>query len=190
MFPQHRAWGISAARIGGAVRRPIGILLSVALVLVSVLGSATPALARGACIGPITKSAIYKYADRWDWYLFGGAIKYSEIKLTATFCYDSMGNAWATKTPTVSRVSGAAWAYSIPTPTVVVTSTGAYARFQGYLVMFMDVPGTNLIRVNPRLTINGTTGRWTASDTQSTAITDGGAILTYLNPTFVSARFP
>lgn len=167
------------------MRRFIAVLT--AAVLLTAFARVEDTRAVGACIGPITKSAVYTYADRYAHILYGDPVIYSKFKLTGTFCYDGMGHAWGTSPITWQRVSGSAFLGISNYPTYVVITGYAYADLEyGYFAVYFSPPSTKM-RIHPRLRINGTTGSFYAFDNGASLVNGAGQTMPDYDPVFVSA---
>ena len=162
-------------------------ILVVATLLGGLAGAVNPAAVAAATVCS-QKSAIYTYIDRTETFLFNGPPHFYQVKLTASMCYDGLGNAYLMKgtTPAITRLSGG-WAYSPPTPTVVVQAGLAYVKDTAYMMCIADSSGWWMIRIEPRLRISGVNGLWYAYDGGSSAVTGSGQTIPELNPVFVSA---
>ncbi len=136
----------------------------------------------GACIGPITKSAVYTYADRYASYMYGDPVKYYKFKMTGRFCYDSLGNAWGQGSITYASLSG---------PFIGLIKSPSYVRSSGYayatLTAGYHMPQHLILRIEPKLKISGVNGRFTAFDTTAKVITEAGVSAPEFSPVFVSA---
>lgn len=169
---------------GGLVRR-LKVIVAAATVMSGLLFA--PAVhGVGACIGPITKSAIYTYQDRFGYLNFGDPVKISKFKLTATFCYDSLGNAWGTAPITWKPISGAYFVGISNNPVYVRSDGFAYAKLSFGFYKIND--GTLRLRIEPKLKISGVNGRFTAFDTGAVIINPvTGTTYREYDPVFVSA---
>jgi hypothetical protein len=156
-----------------------------AAVMASGLAGVPTASAVGACIGPITKSAVYTYADRFSNVMWGDPVRYYKFKMTGRFCYDSLGNAWGVSPITWAVVSGPFIGLS-NNPVYVTGSGFAYAKIAyGYYRVSGDA--VIKIRIGPKLKISGVNGRFTAFDTEAFVVNGAGQILHDFDPVFVSA---
>jgi hypothetical protein len=164
-----------------AMKRLATLLLAIVL-LAAGLALAPAVRGVGACIGPITKSAVYTYADRYAAYVFGDPVKYYKFKMTGTFCYDSLGNAWGAGTIKWANIQG---------PFIGLLSTPVYVRSDGFayakLTGGYQLPQHLVLRIGPRLKISGVNGRFTAFDTTAAVVTESGQIAHEFDPVFVSA---
>ena len=158
------------------------VALLSATVLLAALALAPAVNGVGPCIGPITKSAVYTYADRYASYMYGDPVKYYKFKLTGRFCYDSFGNAWGQGAITWSNVQG---------PLIGLLSTPVYVRSSGFayakLTAGYQLPQHLILRIEPKLKISGVNGRFTAFDTTARVITESGQWAHEFDPVFVSA---
>lgn len=163
----------------------IARLLVATAMLTTVLALAPSATAAvGPCIGPITKSAIYTYQNAYDQVQFDEPVRYHKFKLTATFCYDSFGNAWGAGPISYQVISGAFVGIS-NLPKYVTSSGFAYATIQFGFYKVLDPVIRQ--RIAPVLKISGVNGRFTAFDNQAAVVSGTGAVLSGYGNVFVSA---
>jgi hypothetical protein len=168
------------------MRRFVALLAACGLLVGSSFASPAAVGAHGACIGPMTKSAVFTYADRFEYETgFGDSVHYYRFKLTGTFCYDALGNAWA-PTPTIKAVPLSGPYQNAVQPPYYRTGTNYAEAYLNYGV-YIAAGSNNQIRIYPRLRINGTTGRFTATDTSARVTTKGGDTLPEFGPVFVAA---
>lgn len=168
------------------MREKLRLAVAAAVALVMLVVPATSSVALGATTCQ-TKSATFKYADRFEWYNgFGSTVYYDYIKVTGSFCWNGT-TVWAQSGTTAKYANVSGPFINATQPAYYSTSTGyVMARVNYGVYAVRGGLGPVYLRVYPRLRV-GINGNTYAFDNNAGIYNNAGQSYSEYQPVFVSA---